>query len=622
MEQSPLIGLEKKACTGCYACVRACPVKAIHIHTDSPVPEININRCIGCGDCVLMCGPKAITYRSSIIEARTLFESDGNIVALVSPSISAEFDDISDYRKLVTMIKALGVKYVNEVSFAVDLLAYKYLSLLNDFKGRYYITSIDPVVVNYIEKYHTNLINNMAPLVSPMIAMAKVVRKIFGEDISVIYIGPEIATKDEALKFNDYARVDVVITFEELRLLFKEFNIDESNLEYSNVDGPLSYKGTLYPLRNGFAQTADMDENLLTASMFSVEGNREMIKAISEFENNITTIQRHLCISFGNGLDGPGMTKRGNRLYKEHQVIKYANKRLQNFFRVEWYDNLQSYMELDFSRTFTADDQRLPDPSPERIREILAELGKSENDLTGCLECGYDSCIEFAKDVANGLTTLEMCLSYVLKSNAKQGDSLRDMNEKLAQARKALKESEEKTVLEKESALQASELSNAMLEKLRSGVVIVDNLLKVVKANSTFTSILGEEAEMINEVIPGLAGADLNRLIPSNFINLFSYVLTDNESIENRDIQIGDNLLNVSIFPIVKGKVAGGIIRDMRAPEVQRAEVINRITEVIDRNLEMVQKIGFLLGEGATDIEHMLNSIIEFYKGENKKKKS
>jgi hypothetical protein len=215
-----------------------------------------------------------------------------------------------------------------------------------------------------------------------------------------------------------------------------------------------------------------------------------------------------------------------------------------------------------------------------------------------------------------------MCLSYALKSNAQQGESLRDMNEKLAQARKALKESEDKTVLEKESALQASELSNAMLEKLRSGVVIVDNMLKVVKANSTFTSILGEEAEMINEVIPGLAGADLNRLIPSNFINLFSYVLTDNESIENRDIQIGDNLLNVSIFPMVKGKVAGGIIRDMRAPEVQRAEVINRITEVIDRNLEMVQKIGFLLGEGATDIEHMLNSIIEFYKGENKKKKS
>ena len=91
---------------------------------------------------------------------------------------------------------------MNEVSFAVDLLAYKYLSLLNDFKGRYYITSNDPVVVSYIEKYHPNLISNLAPLVSPMIAMTKVVRNIYGKDIKVMYIGPEIARKEEALKFD------------------------------------------------------------------------------------------------------------------------------------------------------------------------------------------------------------------------------------------------------------------------------------------------------------------------------------------------------------------------------------------------------------------------------------
>ena len=40
----------------------------------------------------------------------------------------------------------------------------------------------------------------------------------------------------------------------------------------------------------------------------------------------------------------------------------------------------------------------------------------------------------------------------------------------------------------------------------------------------------------------------------------------------------------------------------------------NRVSEVIDKNLEMVQKIGFLLGEGASETEQMLNSIIESYK--------
>jgi PAS domain-containing protein len=566
----------------------------------------------------MVCSTSAITYRSSLQEAKAIFDSGGPTAVILSPSIAAEFDDISDYRKLATMIKALGVQHVHEVSFAVDLIAYKYLSLLNDFKGRYYIASIDPVIVSYIEKYFPHLISNLAPLVTPMIALTKVVREIHGQDLRVVYVGPEISTKADALRFEGSEKVDAVLTFDELRKLFREYAIDESNLEFSSFDGPLSYKGTLFPLRNGFAQAADMDENLLTASMSSLEGKKEMMDAIAEFESNISTIQRHFCITYGNSLDGPGMTRRGNRFYREGQVIKYANKRLQNFFRVEWYDNLQRFMELDLSRSFVADDQRMPEPSSEKIKEILAEMGQSEHSVAGCLECGYPSCLGFARDVANGRTTPEMCVSYAMKNSLQFEQSLHEMNEKLAQARKALKESEEKTKQQKESALQASELTNAMLEKLRAGVILVDNKLKIVKANTTFTRILGEDAEQINEVIPGLAGADLNRLIPNNFVNLFSYVLTDNESIENRDIRIGENLLNVSIFPIVKSKVAGGIIRDMRAPEVQRSEVINRITEVIDRNLEMVQKIGFLLGEGATDIEHMLNSIIEFYKGEKK----
>lgn len=615
----PLIHLDEERCNKCYACVRVCPVKAIHLHADGEFPKVNDNRCIACGDCYTLCCTGAITYRSSVEDAKRLFESGDTVVAILSPSISAEFDDISDHRKFVTMIKSLGVHHVNEVSFAVDLLAYKYLSLLNDFKGRYYITSLDPIVVNFIEKFHPNLISNLAPLVTPMIAMARVAREIYGPAIKILYIGPEISSKTDALRFEGNSAIDAAITFKELRELFVDYKIDESNLEFSSPDLPLSYKGSLYPLRNGFAQAADMDENLLTSSMFMLEGKNEMLQAVEQFEKNITTIQRHFCIFFGNGLDGPGMTKHGNLWFKEYQVIKYANKRIQNFFRVEWYENLQKFMELDLSRTFTANDQRLPSPTHDKIKEILKELGKGDENSYGCEECGYSNCMDFARDIANGITIPEMCISYARKSSKQFEESLHELNEKLVQARKSLKESELKTKQEKESASQASELTNAMLEKLRSGVVIVDHMLKIVKANATFTTILGEEAEQINEVIPGLVGADLKRLIPANLVTLFSYVITENESIENRDIKVGDVLLNVSIFPIEKGKIAGGIIRDMRAPEVQRAEVINRITEVIDRNLEMVQKIGFLLGEGATDIEHMLNSIIEFYKGEGKK---
>ena len=101
--------------------------------------------------------------------------------------------------------------------------------------------------------------------------------------------------------------------------------------------------------------------------------------------------------------------------------------------------------------------------------------------------------------------------------------------------------------------------------------------------------------------------------MPNNSINYFKYAIEHDDEIENRDIKIGDKLLNLSVFSIKKGKMAGAVIRDMYLPEVQREEALARITDVIDKNLKMVQNIGFLLGEGAADTEKMLRSIIDSY---------
>jgi iron only hydrogenase large subunit-like protein len=614
----PLVKIETESCTRCFTCVRICPVKAIQINEPDGYPVITPARCIGCGSCIIACSAKTIFFRSSVEDAKALLSSGVKVLALLSPSISVEFDDVTDHRKFATMLHALGVTYACELSFGVDIIAYKYQLLFHDFKGRYYITSTDPVIVSYVEKYHPNLIGNLAPLVSPMIAGARIARSHYGPDVKVMYIGPDIAKKDEALLYDDDRRIDVAITFTELRSLFRHYNIDEANLEFSEFDPPLSYKGALYPLTNGIIQAADMDENLVTSNVVSIEGKKAMMEAIQEFENNIKFIHRHVHITSGNALAGPGFSRQSRRLYSEHLVIKYANKRLQRFFRVEWYQQLQKYLELDYSRTYRNDDQRLPEPPEEKITQILTMLEKTGSQAVACSECGYDNCREFAIDIGRGLANPEMCISYALKNSMSNMESIRKLNEKLAQTRKQLKETEENARMQKDASVQMSELTDATLEKLRAGIIFVDNKLKIIKANATFSSILGEEAEEINAVIPGLVNADLSKLIPANFVNLFSFVLNDNEIIENRDISVGENLLNVSIFPIVNGKIAGGIVRDMRAPEVQRAEVINRITDVIDRNLEMVQKIGFLLGEGATDIERMLNSIIEFYKDEKK----
>ena len=617
-----LVRILEDKCTTCYACVRKCPVKAIRININENIPKLLHNRCIGCGLCIQSCSYGAIEFRDSKKDVIALLKRKDKPVAIVDPAISGEFSDITDYRKFVQMLRSMGFSYVNDISFGVDLVAKSYSDLFGDFKGRYYITSYDPVIVSFIEKYHPNLISNLAPIISPMIATAKIVRSIYGADCKIVYIGPNIAQKDEALRYKKDARIDAVITFIELRELFKKYNIDEGNLEFSDFDPPLGYKGSLYPLPNGLFQAAEFNENILISNLTTVEGPSESLEAIAEFEENIESIERHFNVSFGNQLTGPGTTAWVKKIKRQSLVIDYVNKRIKNFYRYEWDKEIRKYGNLDLSRKFKNDDQRLPDPNPEKTKKILQTLNVDEGiSHRGCAACGYSSCFDFATAVAQGLTTPEMCIIYSQKNQRDYINTLKATNDKLANTQKALETSEKKAQKEKDIAEEASETITAMLHKLRAGVLILDNKLKVIHCNQTFINMLGEDAQDINEVIPGLKGADVKTLLPYNFYNLFNYVLTSSEDIPNRDIQFDEKLLNISIFTIKPNSIVGAVVRDLHVPVVQREEVIHRVTEVIDKNLEMVQKIGFLLGEGASDTERMLNSIIESFKTGEKKSK-
>jgi PAS domain-containing protein len=550
---------------------------------------------------------------------RELLKSGKNVAISVDPTISAEFPDITDYRKLVTMLRELGFKYVIDTAFAVDLVAAAYNRLLGNFKGKYYIFANDPVVNNYIKKFQPELISNLAPIVSPAVASASIIRKAYGEEIPVVFAGPLIASKKEREMGKDLGQLNAVLTFEEIRDLFREFSIDQKNLEFSDFDPPHGNKGLLFPIAEGFLEAAGMEQGLLEGKVTTVEGEAEMKESLKEFQEGIDIIDSHFNIFYNEYLMGPGTSSGGQKYIRQAEVKNYARKRLQELDIHEWSRMLDEYNKLDLSRTFKADDQRLAHPTEEEIKDIMNELKKDCNEDVGCGACGYDSCRDFAVAIAKGLATREMCSHYTTRNRQEYIQSLKISNDKLAEAEKALRDSEKRARAEKEAAKEASEMISAMLQKLPSGLVILDENLKILEANKSFIEMLGEDAEEINEVIPGLSGADLKTLLPYSIYNLFSYVLNNNENIQNRDISYNEQLLNVSVFVIRKSKIVGAVFRDMYSPEVRKEEVIKRVTEVIDKNLSLVQQIGFILGEGASDTEKMLNSIIEFYKDPVKK---
>jgi len=580
-------------------------------------PSIIPERCIGCGSCYRACSPNAISFRSSLEEARGLLASGERVAAICDPAISGEFHDITDYRKFVEMIRQLGFTYVAEASFGVDMVAKEYNQLIGDFRGKYYITSNCPAVVFFIEKYHPELITNLAPVVSPMVATARAVRKKYGQDVRVVFIGPCIAAKNEALTFTGDARIDAVLTFTELRRLFSDFGIRESQLEFSEFDPPLGFRGSIYPISNGIIQAAALSEDLLSGRVITTEGRTNMIHAVREFNARIDQIRKNINIFYDEGcLMGPGMSPAGEKFLRMTLVTDYANKRLKSFDGKAWEDEMALCADLELTRVFEPDDQRLPLPEETTIEEVLRMIrreGHMDNEV-GCESCGYENCRELAIAVSQGLATTDMCHVFTGFNRQEYIRTLRTANENLAKTKAALKESEERALQEQETQKESAEIIKTMLQNLISGVVIVDEDLKIYQSNKAFIRIIGEEAAVIDEVIPGLVGADLKTLLPVHFYKMFSFVLSADEPVENRDVIFGDTRLSVSVFPIRSHKYAGGILRDMYVPEVRKEQIVNRLAEVIDENFEMVQKIAFLLGEGASKTEQMLNSVIDSYK--------
>jgi iron only hydrogenase large subunit-like protein len=615
-DRKPVIYIKDDKCRNSYSCVRVCPVNAIEVKPQKEHPYIMPDRCIGCGLCYIACTPKAIFFRDSRDEVKDLLASGRKTAALIDPAIASEFEDITDYRKFVGMVRRLGFNYVHEVSFGVDLIAAAYAKLFAKSEGKYYITANCPVMVKLVRKYNPDLVPNIAPLVSPMIATAMVIREMYGPEVATIQIGPCLDAKDEALAHDSGKLIEGVLTFVELRQLFDEMNIQERFVKMSDFDPPYGNWGALYPLPAGIIQAGGIKRDMVSSSVITASGKEEIQEAIRDFDKHIDTIRHHFNLFFCHGcLLGPGTQHHRERFKRRSLVRHYAEKRVARLDKTNWEKEMDKWSKLDFSRTFTPDDQRIPEPPEEAVAEVLKIIGKENPDEEiNCGACGYMSCHEFASTVAKGLAVPEMCHTFNLRNKQEYIETLRQTNRKLAETKKALKESEELARREKDVAQSASDMMNNMLEKLPTGVVIVDQNLKILHSNQSFINIIGEDAIAISDIIPGLAGADIRTLIPYNIYNMFTFVIKEDEPVVSKDVHLEDRMLNISIFPIKKNKMCGAIIRDLHSPEVQAEEVTNRVAEVIEKNLEMVQKIGFLLGEGASETEQMLNSIIESYK--------
>ena len=207
-----------------------------------------------------------------------------------------------------------------------------------------------------------------------------------------------------------------------------------------------------------------------------------------------------------------------------------------------------------------------------------------------------------------------MCFSHARKDSRISNDKLKVAKSELIDLQNKYNILEENLNVQLLNNHELSSSLTSLIHHINPGIAIVNEKMKITDSNSGFIDILGEDAKEIDEIIPGLIGANAKSLLPEDIFLQLEYVLKTSQDIMNKDFEYNGRLINVSIFSLVENKSACLIFRNLYNEEERPEEIIHRVNDVIKENLLQVQQIGFILGEGAAKTEKMLNSIIKTYK--------
>lgn len=563
---------EPDNCQDCYKCIRECPVKAIRIENNKA--SIIDERCIYCGHCTQVCPTGAKKVRDGLTRARLILDKYPEVYLSLAPSYISEFQDIPS-KVLIAAIKKLGFSGVSETALGAEIVSAKTEDYLDAAKPGVHISSACPVIVEYIRKYSTEHISHITPIMSPMLAHAKILKETYGNDIKIIFAGPCICKKLEADYFNNL--VDVVLTFKDLREWFELSDLDlhDHSLKPDQT-GFIPYRSGLggrYPIEGGMLQGLHQQRQQVHNMAFSdIYTIKEVLKDLGNYHYT-ESIFLELLACKGGCINGPARLSTLSPALKRYEVIHQSDlgEPEKDFRHLD--------LHLQYCKDTTINEIVYTE---EDIKQAMFVVGKTgPEDELNCSGCGYDSCRDFAIAMLSGRAEENMCVSYMRKI--------------------------------------AHDKATVLLQKIPAGVVLVNADLKIMDMNRSCASLLGEDIAVIYDAAPGLNGVDLSAVC--SFEDLFKAALSTGKEIVERHIRDEKKPLMLSIYNIQPHHLVFGLIQDFQELSTRREWVLEKTNEVIKKHMETVQQVACLLGENAAFTDSTLRTIMDANTGKLTKEK-
>jgi len=449
-------------CKHCYSCVRECPARAIKvIHGEAMVIA---ELCVGCGHCVRLCTQGAKKVEDAVTPVRHLLAGGGSVIACLAPSFPVAFPGI-DTGKVISALRRLGFAEVWEVAFGAELIAREYAKLARQAiqAGRPVISTACPAIASYVTKYLPALTDALAPVVSPMVAVARAIKAHFGSGVRVVFIGPCIAKKAEVRDPEVRGIVEAALTYEELQLMFAEADIDPAKEQPSAFDSPLCYLGRSLPISGGLLRAAGFHADILENSVLVTEGKDRALPALRELAAGSSRAKLFDMLFCEGCINGPKMTAPTSAVARKEALIDWIHEHNRYTVRKELAESLAAFDRLDLSRQFDRETVVLPQPTEEESAETLKQMRKfTPEDQLNCGSCGYPTCREKAIAVRQGFAEIDMCLPYMVEELEATVARLQRSDRELSSTQDRLVQTERLASMGQISAGVAHEINNPL----------------------------------------------------------------------------------------------------------------------------------------------------------------
>ena len=551
---SPYLDFKDAKCKDCFKCLRECPVKAIRYENHQA--KIIEQRCILCGRCTLVCPQNAKQVHSELDDVLALLSSGRKVVASLAPSFVSSFDT-QDLDVMKEALFALGFAEVEETAVGAKAVTEEYARLLGTGEFKNFITSACPAVNRMISIYYPDALKYLAPVPSPMVAHARMLKK-RDPDAAIVFIGPCIAKKREAA---ESGIIDGVLTFEELNTVFAQKNIDLCKIEAKRHAEGTELKARYYPIPRGIIKSFDS----LPAGYeyVAVDGVERCAEVLGEIDTLSGLFLELNCCEYA-CVGGPcRLHVKGGNIKSNENVRKYAAKDMGAAPAVtEQVDLTEKHPRIildDFV------------PSEKDIRAILAKTGKnSPEDELNCGACGYSTCREKAIAVLNGYADIEMCLPYMRS--------------------------------------RAESMSYEIIQNTPNGIVLVGDDFKILDINTRAMKLLG----ITEHDVRGMLAFDCFDC--EEFIN----AVTRGRNVSKKKVFVNrtKKYIELSIILLQEHKVLFGVMKDI-TESVEYDEKLNAVKletlattdEVIKKQMRVAQEIASLLGETTAETKVALNKL-------------